>query len=330
MSINKLSLKVLAFLFFSLASAATAGAQQAHTYVATTGSDNNPCTRTDPCRTFAAAIAQTNNKGDATALDTGVFGGAVTITRSITLTAAPGVHAELALGFGATTDLVTVDTGFSDVVVIRNLYLDGHSPQRGGAEPPPMAGIRFDDGGTLHVENCVINGFSSSGIVSNGRRLYVKDTTIRNCSNGFDIEPIHAGSVNVIEHCRLENNSRAGVNVFGFATAGIARVTISNTIATRSKVGYLAVAGTGPVEMYITNSVASNNQSGVESNGCVVGCPGGPHSTTVYIAYSTVTGNSDFGLYTSQIDGTIYTFRNNMVGGNGTDVQGNVVPKPVT
>ena len=113
-----------------------------------------------------------------------------------------------------------------------------------------------------------------------------------------------------------------------FGTAVMGRVTISNTIATGSEVGYKAVAGSAPVEMYITNSVASYNQIGVSSNGCVT-CPGSPHSATVYIAYSTVTGNSDFGLY-SWVYGTIYTFRNNMVGGNGTDVQGNVVPKPVT
>jgi hypothetical protein len=52
--------------------------------VSGTGDDANPCTRIEPCRTFAAALALTAPGGEISAVDAGSYG-AVTITKSVTI-----------------------------------------------------------------------------------------------------------------------------------------------------------------------------------------------------------------------------------------------------
>src|SRR5437588_1265880 len=63
------------------------------TWVSGLGNDLNPCTRTAPCQTYAAAIAVTDPGGEIGALDSGNFG-PVTITKSLTLDGS-GVNASV-------------------------------------------------------------------------------------------------------------------------------------------------------------------------------------------------------------------------------------------
>src|SRR6476469_1756213 len=65
--------------------ASGAFAQATRTWVSGVGDDANPCSRTAPCKTFAGAISKTAPGGEISVLDPGGFG-AVTITKSITLT----------------------------------------------------------------------------------------------------------------------------------------------------------------------------------------------------------------------------------------------------
>jgi hypothetical protein len=71
----------LAALLASSASAQTAVAvpsppppPAARTFVASTGSDSDPCSRVDPCRTFQAAVDATAAGGEVVALDSAGFG----------------------------------------------------------------------------------------------------------------------------------------------------------------------------------------------------------------------------------------------------------------
>src|SRR5688572_6672741 len=82
------------FLFAGRSEAAPGAASQAtaaRTFVSTTGSDANPCTNTQPCRNFAAAIAKTNAGGEVVALSSGGYG-PFTIDKSVTVSAV-GVYA---------------------------------------------------------------------------------------------------------------------------------------------------------------------------------------------------------------------------------------------
>src|SRR3954469_11854363 len=64
--------------------ASLAQAQATRTWVSGVGADENPCSRTAPCKTFAGAITKTAASGEISVLDPGGFG-AVTITKPITI-----------------------------------------------------------------------------------------------------------------------------------------------------------------------------------------------------------------------------------------------------
>src|SRR3954462_2460287 len=63
---------------------APAHEQATRTWVAGTGNDADPCSRTAPCKTFAGAISKTAINGIINCIDSGAYG-AVTITKSITI-----------------------------------------------------------------------------------------------------------------------------------------------------------------------------------------------------------------------------------------------------
>ena len=98
----------------------TAHAQATRTWVSGVGNDANPCSRTAPCQTFAGAFSKTANPGEIDALDSGGFG-AVTLTHSITLDGTAGLAGILATG----TNAIVISAAASDVVILRNLDLDG-------------------------------------------------------------------------------------------------------------------------------------------------------------------------------------------------------------
>src|SRR5262245_22201452 len=90
----RFALKALAMLVFTLAMASLAEAYP-QTFVSTSGNDASAtCDRTNPCRTFNVAAQRTDAWGDIIALDSGEYG-AFSITRSMSVTAAPGVLAQI-------------------------------------------------------------------------------------------------------------------------------------------------------------------------------------------------------------------------------------------
>src|SRR6267378_4028202 len=130
-----------------------AQAQATRTWVSGVGDDANPCSRTAPCKTFAGAISKTAAGGEIDALDPGGFG-AVTITKAITIDGA-GTNASI-LASGTTG--VIINAGAADVVILRNLSINGAPPTS-----PGLNGIRFIAGGELHLDNVAIFGFGATG-----------------------------------------------------------------------------------------------------------------------------------------------------------------------
>src|SRR5437868_10529667 len=126
--------------------AASAQAQATRTWVSGVGDDVNPCSRTAPCKTFAGAISKTAAGGEISVLDPGGFGG-VTITKAISITNDGAGEAGILV---SGTNGITVNAGSQDVVRIHGIIIDG------GNLLTSLAGIRFNTGGELHVENCLI------------------------------------------------------------------------------------------------------------------------------------------------------------------------------
>src|SRR5215510_9799025 len=145
-------INLLAALAIVLLGTTLMSAQATRTWVSGVGDDANPCSRTAPCKTWAGAISKTAPGGEIDALDPGGFG-ALTITKAITLDGGGGQVASVLV---AGTNGIVVQAGASDVVIIRNLRINGISGSGNGG----FNGIRFLSGKDLNVENVVVFGFT--------------------------------------------------------------------------------------------------------------------------------------------------------------------------
>ena len=200
-------LRFALLIIFTLAFTALAYAAPQRTFVSAQHGDDantaNNCSLTLPCRNFNAAIGVVLAGGEVVALDSGGYG-ATTISKAVTLTSPLGVYAAItALTAGTSAITVSATAGFAgDTVVLRGLTLTG----LGG-----LHGINVTSVRNLHVEGCVISGFTQNGInvslTVDGSHIFVKDTITRN--NGSD--GIHiltsTGLVRAsIDNCRSERN----------------------------------------------------------------------------------------------------------------------------
>jgi hypothetical protein len=272
----------------SLAQAAGA----TRTWVSGLGDDLNPCSRTAPCKTFAAAYANTSVGGIINVIDAGGYG-SLTITHSITIDGSESFSSVL-----STMDTVgfLINTGPSDVVVLRGLNIQG-----GGQN-----GIRFINAGKLYVEDCRIFGFEQRGIdfqPIDKSELFVKDSTIRNnAAAGILIQPSAAGSARVtIDHTRIDGNQN------GLSVLDTSMVTIRDSVVSSNTLnGIVLLNSMTPPSASIENCLITNNVStGIKVTGS---------KAKARVSGSTVTAN-DTGL-SAGVGGSIDSFGDNNIDGN--------------
>src|SRR5262247_1306089 len=140
MTMKKLAFFMVFFgvLLVSFVLSTPAQAQASRTWVSGVGDDVNPCSRTAPCKTWAGAISKTAPGGEIDALDPAGFG-ALTITKAITLDGGGG---QVASTLVSGTNGIVVQAGANDVVIIRNLRINGIGSG--------LNGIRFLSGKDLN------------------------------------------------------------------------------------------------------------------------------------------------------------------------------------
>jgi len=234
-------------LTIAIALALPAGAAP-RTFVATYGSDANPCSRPLPCRSYAIALAATDPRGEIVALDSGGFG-TVAINKAVALIAPPGIHAGITVPTGD-NDGITVAAGSTDDVVVRGLAING--------TPPTCcsAGIRFLSGRALHVENVVVSGIPAGvGVVFDADgELYVRDSEFRNNPTGLAIFGAATAS---IEHSRFDNNS------VGLQTNGDVRVTVRDSALSGNSLRGIRASQNS--EVSIDSCTISGNNLGIEA-----------------------------------------------------------------
>jgi hypothetical protein len=287
---------------------APAQAQATRTWVSGVGDDANPCSRTAPCKTFAGAISKTAVFGEINCLDPGGFG-AVTITKSITILCDEEIGHIIV---GATNGIV-VNVGASDRVTLRGLDIDGANVG--------INGISFIGGGTLHVQEVLIRGFTNSGInfaPSTGvAQLHVSDETLITDNNGGNnafagilIKPTNGAGVNAdINNVQLESNAN-GVMVDGTGGGGTSNVNLRDSkVSSSSNTGVLGTTSGPAINITVDRTtVVFNSNTGVASNGA---------ATTVRIGSSTIANNV---TGVAVLGGsTMQSFKNNQIAGNGTD-----------
>jgi hypothetical protein len=302
MSKFRFTIKFLALAIFMFASVSIAQAQASRTWVSGVGDDANPCSRTAPCKTWAGAISKTANCGEIDALDPGGFG-AVTITKSITLDGTgtfASILASLVTG-------ITINATATDVITIRGLSINGFCNG--------LQGIRILQAKTVNVEDCVIFRFAGNGITStdaDGLRLNVRNTVLRdNTGDGLNIVASNAGRAHVtLQHVSMNGNTN-GLHVrTGVIAAASECVFSSNTaagvFADNTVGGAFAIAR-------VHRSIISSNQTGVQA-----GSGAGVSASTVEISANQIDFNVGVAV-SIQSGGTIDTFNNNSILGNGTN-----------
>ncbi|HET9767852.1 MAG TPA: hypothetical protein VFS60_13435 [Thermoanaerobaculia bacterium] len=306
---------VLAAVALPALATAPARAQATRTWVSGTGDDNNPCSRTAPCKTFTGALAQTLEGGEISVLDPGGYG-SVTIDKAISIVA-DGVEGGI---LAASANGIVVAAGASDVVSIRGLQIEGAGSG--------LNGIKLTSGGTLHVENCVIRGFQSAtagngnGIAffpTGNSKLVVTNSIVERNGNvgtggGILVQPTGTGTAKVaLSGVTLANNS------FGFRAngasstgpAGIQGGIYDSTASANAGNAFSAITVPGfqGVSLMVSHTSAfSNNTQAVFANGALA---------QVFLSDFTATANG-IGLLVAN-GANILSHGNNSISGNVTD-----------
>jgi hypothetical protein len=300
---------IVAIAWIAMAGLATdARGRATRTWVSGVGDDANPCSRTAPCKTFAGAISKTAANGEISVLDPGGFG-AVTITKDMTIDGG-GIEGSI---LGALVTGVIVDAGANDVVILRNLSINGAGTG--------INGIRFIAGSQLHVENVHVARFGGGGgMTGNGidfnpsgpASLHVRDSSFRhNGLIGILVRPLGTGSANVsLFNVHLEENGA------GFFQSDGATTTIAHTTSTGNSGASFQVQASGVLSsLQLDRVISSNNGTfGVRTDGALA---------NIRLSNSAVTSNGN-GAATG--GGTINSFQNNAVHGNGSDGAGALPP----
>jgi hypothetical protein len=277
-----------------------------------------------PCRTLQYVVSNVIAAGgEIDVLDPAGYG-AVTITKALSIVN-DGVGTA---GVQATSgNAITINAGASDNVTLRGLNIDGLGT---GAN-----GIEFDAGGSLTVVDCVIRHFfNNSALGSSGNGLMIRTTS----------GPMTFNISNVI----ASDNGFAGVSFQPQSAAANATGAIDHLKAFNNGYGVLLQAiGAGSASIALSNSIMSNNASGVAigassaayivsiDNSSMTGNTGiglevGDGDPTVLLGRSVIVSNAQYGVLNNTSPSSLYTYGDNRINGNGTDVSSplNTVDKP--
>lgn len=273
-------------------------------FVASTGSDANTCTLASPCRSFAAAINAVDPGGEIVAMDAAGYG-AVTIAKSVTITANPGFYAGIAASMG---DAVTIATPGVNVV-LRSLNINGIGAANG---------VNMTDGSSLAVENCIVSNFTASGIfVGNNAKVRVVDSVIRGNNNGVWLQ---GGASGAVATSKLSQNGFLAIVADGAVASTTTTVVVSDTVVDGNQFGIFSRSevATGATRVSVVRTTVSNTGSSAVGS---VSFGGG--AADLILDQSMVTANA-FGLFQQGAGSVLRSLGNNAVGQNGTDVTGTV------
>lgn len=293
-------------------SASGGGGPSSQTFVsATLGSDSNPCTRSSPCLTFAAAQAQTSAGGEIDVLDPGDFG-PVTITKAISIYSDAMAVAGTVPSSG--TSGIVISAGANDVIHLGGLTFDG-------VNASGTSGVVFLSGARLNIENCVMLGFTTSGITlspgagsATTTKVLVQNTTILNNATGILIRPTGGIAANVtLRWLRIDNNTGEGLRVDGTGGSGAIIATLGDSTASlNASNGIDAVSGPGNATLDVMRVVAAKNgAAGIESNQSSGG------SANVTVGNSALYGNA-IGIQAAG-GASLLSYGNNQVTGNASN-----------
>jgi hypothetical protein len=225
---------------------------QQRAFVSVHGLDTNPCTESQPCRTFQQAYNTAPANGEIDVLNAAEYG-PLTITHGISIQAHGWGGISRAVSCDACA-AITISVATSDPVALNGLLIDG-----GGSG---KYGIYITSGASVQILNSVIRQFQY-GIydltTSQKSNLLIEDTIASdNRADGILIAP--RGGVNATLNRITANNNYVGVHISNKNT------TIANSVMSNNSDAGLQCGGIA----WLAKTVISGNGTGVYSRGGTV------------------------------------------------------------
>jgi hypothetical protein len=246
------------------------------TFVSTTGSDAAACSLVAPCRSFAAALAQTATGGEVIVLDSGGYG-AVSISKDVSIIAPRGVYAGITVS--ATSPNATGFTVFDARVILRGLSING----QGGD-----TGIHAFGDAVVQIEDCAISSLDQYGVRIGGLlgspEVFIHTTMIHDIA-GHGIYATGAARVHV-DRTSVKRNRGDGLHALNGPTV----VVTSSEFAANSGNGALAQSdnGVSTTRLTVSDSTAARNIGG----GIIAGALSDGNAVYLRVARSTIASNS--------------------------------------
>jgi hypothetical protein len=245
--------------------AVPASAQNIRTFVSAGGSDSNPCSITEPCRHFQAAVNVTSPEGEVDALDPGAYG-SFTISQAVTIEGQGWAY----VAPPASGAAITVNAASGNVII--------HGVSFNGAGEAGTVGIQFNSGGSLNVQDSLIRNFGNAGIVftpSGSGTLFVSNTIISHLvsanGTGINIAPGGGTVMAVLNRVDIQNVGGTGVNASGSNTT----VTLKASTIVNNTVG-VNIASGATVVSYGNNAITGNQTNVVGGSIPELGAVGPP------------------------------------------------------
>jgi hypothetical protein len=209
-------------------------AARARVFVASYGSDSNPCTFGSPCKTFQVAVDAVAAGGEVTAIDSAGFG-PIVINKAVTITSPNGVEAGVVTAAGGTA--ISIKAGATDTVVLRGLTIAGGNSATIGIDVEPLVGKVETVTGKLEIVDCVIRDFLGEGInlftlgsiATNTMLVHISNTKVmNNAGTGIAVSTNSGGIVLDLNNITVVDNDQTGLSLQGRVNGTIANSDISN------------------------------------------------------------------------------------------------------
>ncbi len=240
--------------------------------VSINGNDANPCTTTQPCRSFGAAIPQTAAGGEVVALDSAGYG-PFFIQQAVTVSGAPGVHAAITAVFDSAIDVSQPSN--SGHVALRNLVLIGAGAGAGiladsvtevsisnvTAIGFNVAGIFVSDGSTAVIDHCQLLN-NVAGVEALNAKAIVTNSHIAGGSSGVLAE--YNSSISVAHSVIGKNNVGVQCGPFSFNLGST--ILVDDCSIAANDTGVLAGTDVGTALIFLSNDAIFANGTGVQAN----------------------------------------------------------------
>ena len=288
-----------------------AQAQLFRAYLASDGSDANPCTLQAPCRLLPAALNAVADGGEIWMLDSANYNTAtVNVNKSVSILAVPGaVGSIVALDGGPAISI----SASNRTVALRNVVL----AQLAGAVDGTY-GVNMTGASKLTIENSLLVNLPFGGVqVIGAGTLKMIKTTVRDSGNGTAVYLLNGATADISGSQMLQNFG--GVRLLA-NTGTTTTATISDSFISEAYYATFSEAASGGIARIMLT------RSSITGSYFALFCPGGGNST-IHVGGSLI-ANNDYAYWKDETCTAIYTAGNNQFNVN-THTYGSLTSSPL-